>query len=338
MSEVQGAAPAAESTVESSTTPEESAEMVMGTASEEEVSEEETEEVSDGEEVDNEEESEEEPEDTQEELEAAKEEIRKLKLKIHGEEQEYDLSNEEHLKKIQEMAQKGEGADQKFQEAAKMQKQMQQFDQLLRSKDGLLKIMNAYGHDFDKLTQDYVEEKLAEYEMSPEEKARRELEEKAAKYEKQLEELQQRQRQAQIEAQKANYANKINQQTIEALENSKLPRSGFVLKRIADRLESEIRKGNTNVEVKDIFPSLEKQINGEINNFVKGMSPEQIEAYFGKEIFDQVRKQRLKKARKTPKTAGQVKSTGQSEMKKSQGEKKSQPFDAKDFFSNLGDL
>jgi len=343
MSEVHDAgAPAAENT------PEQSAEEVISTVDEateassgnvdvggEEVYEEDA--------VDVEEASDEElaevladGESSEEEVAEAQEElVRRLSLKINGKETEFDLSSDDDLEKLREFAQKGEGADQKFQEAAQLRKQMESFVQLMQ--EDPIKALQELGHDPDMIAEAHMQKRIEEMKKSPEqlelEKLRAEIEQERKKAEK-LENEKFEAEQARIQEE---YSRQLDVDITNALESSELPKSAYVVKRLAENLIIGLEK-NPDITVADVLPVVEKQIKGEIQQMFGAMPEDVIERILGDETSNRLRKRRLKRMKKTPQTASQVKPTGQSEIKKAQAEaaKSEKPKNAKDFFKNIG--
>ena len=64
---------------------------------------------------------------TEDKKEAVAELSKRISMKINGKDEEFDLADDDHIAKLKSMAQKGEGADQKFQEAADLKKKMEAF-------------------------------------------------------------------------------------------------------------------------------------------------------------------------------------------------------------------
>lgn len=326
-------------------TPEQAAEAVIDSVSEanEEVAQASGEELVSEESVDVEEASDEElaevladGESSEEEVAEAQEElVRRLSLKINGKEQEFDLSSDSDLERLREFAQKGEGADQKFQEAAQMRKQMESFVELMQQDP--IRALQELGHDPDKIAEMHMQKRIEEMQKSPEqlelEKLRAEIEKERKKAE-QLENEKFEAEQARIQEE---YSRQLDIEITDALETSELPKSAYVVKRLAENLMLGLEK-NPDITVADVLPIVEKQIKGEIQQMFGAMPEDVIEGILGEDTSNRLRKRRLKRMKKAPETASQVKATGQSEIKKAQAEaaKEKKPASAKDFFKNIG--
>lgn len=271
-----------------------------------------------------------------EKQEAKKELTRRLKLKIRGEERELDLSNDDDIALLQEMAQKGEGADSKFQEAATMRKQMEKLADLLQKNP--MEALKRIGHDPEELAQKYVERRLEEMKLSPEQKRIKELEERLAKEEeakKELEQKKQEQEKARLEEQ---YARKIDEDITSALEKSKLPRSAYVVDRIVNTMAAAIENGYEDVSVADVVPYVEEKMVKELQEMYDAMPEEVIEQLLGKNTMERMRKRRINRAKKKVASPSEIKPTGETEVKKAREaqEREDKALNSKDFFKNIG--
>ena len=83
---------------------------------------------------------------------------------------------------------------------------------------------------------------------------------------------------------------------------TKLPKSEYVMKRVADTMLSFMDNGYDNITADDVVPVVEKEINEELVKLLDALPDDAIEAYIGKKTVDRMRKQRLKRATKTTKT------------------------------------
>lgn len=269
-----------------------------------------------------------------EEVKAQIQEMKKrLKLKVDGREieEEIDFNNEDSLR---EMLQKGKSADSKFQKASQMEKQMNQLIRLFQEdpEAALVKM----GHDPDKLMEQRIEKRIKEMEMSPEQKKIAEMEARLADRENKLKQIEQEKHEAEKARMQEEFSRKLDTEITEALSTSRLPKSPYVLNRLANTMLDAMKMGYEDVSAKDVLPIIEKQINSEIQEMFSAMPEEVIEAMLGQNVTEKLRKHRLAKMRKAPETASAVKATGKSEEKSKTTEKEVKKIDAKDFFKNFG--
>lgn len=273
---------------------------------------------------------------TEEEIEEAQVEIAKrISMKINGEDQEFDLSSDDDVERLKEFAQKGEGADQKFQEAAKMRKQMESFAKLMQ--ENPIEALKRLGHDPDKIAEMHMEQRIAEMQKSPDqierEKLQKELEEIRAEKKKMEDERLEHEKSVAQEK----YSRKLDNEITEALEKSEMPKSPYVVKRLAEYMMLGLKK-NPKFEVADAVPLVERQIKKEIQEMFGAMPEETIEKILGTDVSTKLRKRRINKMKKSPETAASVKSTGKSEINASKPKEEKKAISAKEFFSNWGDM
>jgi hypothetical protein len=317
--------------------PEESAQEVIESVGEE------TEQIESAESVDLEEASDQDLADvvedensTDEEIEQAQAEIaRRISMKINGVEEEFDLGNDDHIERLKEMAQKGEGADRKFQEAAALRKQMEAFVQLMQ--DNPIEALKRIGHDPDALAEKHMQARIDEMQKSPEQLEREALQKELEDLRKERERIEQEKVQAERQAAQEAYSRQLDNDITEALDKSTLPKSPLVVKRIAEYLAAGLQK-NPKISVKDVMPIVERQVQKDVRDMFGKMSEDMIEQIIGKEFIDKVRKKRIAKMKNPVETASSVKSTGKSEINASAPKADPKPVSAKDFFSDFGDL
>jgi hypothetical protein len=269
---------------------------------------------------------------TAEKQEAKAELKRRMKFKVNGREveREVDLNDEEAL---QALLQKGFAADERFQSASTLEKKMKEFAALMQSDP--MQALIAAGHDPDKLTEAYMEKRLQELSKSPEqqqlEKLQKEIE-KERKLRESLENEKLSAEQAQVEVE---FSRQLDEEITTALGKSDLPKSPYVVKRIAENLMLGLEQ-DENISVEDVLPIVERQIKEEIQQMFEAMPEDVIEKVLGNNVANKLRKRRLNSMKKAPEGASAVKPTGQSEMNKSKPKQdEAKPVKAKDFFKNF---
>jgi hypothetical protein len=270
----------------------------------------------------------------------AKQEVKSNKKKFNvkvnnkAREVELDLSNDSDIQKYIE---KALGADDRFQEAANIRKAVAELVQELKTNPRAILAHPDIGLDLKAFAQQIINEELQEMEKTPEQKKMEELERKLKGYEEEKTRLE-REREEAKKAQMDEIAiQALDEQVTEALSKSDLPKSPYVLKRIADTMEAAISMGHTDVSVEQIIPFVEQQIAGEISRLFDE-APEQtaaklMEKIVGKKNLDKYRKTRVSKAKQTVTTAASVKDTGAKAPVKTEEAPKKQKF--KDVFGRF---
>jgi hypothetical protein len=270
-----------------------------------------------------------------EKKEAAIELKKRMKFRVNGREveKEIDLSDEESL---QELLQKGFAADERFQSASAMEKRMRQFAELMQNDP--YEALIAAGHDPDKLTEAYMKKRVEELSKSPEQLKLEQLQKEIEKERKERQRLEEEKLTAEQAKVESEYSRQLDEEITSALATSELPKSAYVVKRIAENLMIGIEQGNEDIQVQDVLPLVEKQIREEIQQMLQVMPEEVIERFLGDNVTGKLRKRRLAqaKASKAPETASSVKATGQTEINKTKAkESEAKPVKAADFFKNF---
>ncbi len=258
------------------------------------------------------------------------------KLKVGGKDVEVDEAE------LMRRAQMGTSADQKWQEAAQMRKQMDAFVHLLQTNPA--KALEQMGYDVDKFSEDRIRSRIEEMQKSPEqiekEKIQRELEEIKAEREREKNEVQEREK-TRVQEQ---FAIEIENDISAALDNNEygFPKTPYVVKRIADTMIMYLSEGiKTNNErlkkitAKDVLPIVHDELLAEQREMYASSPDEVFEKLVGKDRLNKYRRNKIKKTAK-PASASDVKPTGNKELSKLQDEKPKERVKSKDFFSKLG--
>ncbi len=262
---------------------------------------------------------------------------RAYKLKVGGKDVEVDET--ELLKR----AQMGYSADEKWQEAAKMRKQMDGFIQLLQRDP--TKALEQMGYDVDKLAEERIQQRIIEMQKSPEqlerEKLQRELKDMKDRDAQREEEYRTKETQR-IQDQ---YAIELENDISSALDNNSygFPKTPYVVKRIADTMILAVQQGIAtnnarlkNITAKDVLPIVEAEIKQELSDMYSASPDEVFESLVGKDRLNRYRRSKIKKTTK-PASANEVKQTGAKELNKAKESKPAEKkTNAKDFFRNLG--
>jgi hypothetical protein len=269
------------------------------------------------------------PTETKEQKELKK----KLKLKVRGREreEEIDFNDEDKLRK---MLEKAYGADETFQEASKTRKQMEAFAKLLQ--EDPVEALKHFGHDVDAIAQKYLESRIEEMQKSPEQLELEQLRKEVEKERKMREKIEQERVEAQKSQIEQEYARKLDDEITSSLAKANLPKSTYVVKRIAENLMIALQKGYTDVSVDDVLPVVDKQIKSELRELFGILPEDLLEQFVGNDMLTKLRKNRVAKAKTAPVTASSVKSTGVSEALKAESNKREEKLNSRDFFKNLG--
>lgn len=222
---------------------------------------------------------------------------------------ELDWSNDEEVKNY---LSKAMAADEKFQEAAQTRKQAEQLIQMLMN-DPLSVLKHPdLGIDVKKLAEQVLNAEIEEMNKTPEQKQLEEMERKLKAYEEEKKTLEEQKRQSEIERLQMEAIQSLDEQVTQALQKTSLPKSPYVVKRIADVAIEAMNMGYDNVSIEQVMPYVEEQLQLEIKEMFGAMPDEVMEKLLGKGRLDTYRKAKVSKAKsaKATETSKSVKDTG----------------------------
>jgi len=256
--------------------------------------------------------------------------LKKLKLKVDGQELEEELpfeidDNPEMVEYLKRNLQLAKMAQKRAHSYAELEKEVVDFIQELKTNPRKALSDPNVGIDVKELAKSIIEEELENMKKTPEqiEKERLEAELKAMKEEREKEKETLRQRELEMLEQKE--FERYDALIDKALTDTKLPRTPYVVRKIADNflvaLDADIDPDPVSVAnlVKD-------EMLKEMRELVGSMPEEMIEEFFGKEILGRLRKRRVQQAKNpavlSPKKTQDVAATKESDADKGNKGKK----------------
>lgn len=250
---------------------------------------------------------------------------KKIGLKVNGRDTEYelDLDNDEQLAKY---LQKSMAADEKFQEAATIRKQMQEFVKALKSDPLSILSHPEMGINIKELAERVINNEIEDLQKTPEQKRMEELERKLKEREDELNSERDAKQKAELARLEEQAFLELDRDIDDALKTTTLPKSPYVMKRIADALIQANELGYTEAGVKDIMGFVESSIQNELQDMFGKMPEEVIEKLMGPNL-DRVRKAKVAKVKAA---APKVQETAKASQKKEEEPK--QKISYKDFF------
>lgn len=275
------------------------------------------------------------PEDQEKQVEVekkAEENLRrKYNLKVNNKvkEVELDLSNDEE---VQKYLQKALAAEEKFQEAASVRKQAEQLVNALKTNPLAVLMHPELGLDVKALAQQVLTQEIEDMQKTPEQKRIEELERALKDREEKERSLEEEKRQAEMGRIQEEAFQELDSQISSALSKSELPKSPYVVKRIADAMIEAVNMGYKDITVEQIMPFVEDSITTEFQRMFDE-APEQtaeklMEKLVGKKNLDRYRKTKVARVKRPVQAS--VQDTG---GKTSDAEKKEENLKFKDVFS-----
>lgn len=264
----------------------------------------------------------------------------KLKLKIDGQEFEetlpFDLPDDpKAIEYLQKQLQMSKASTKRFEEAAQLRKQVDEIGEYLSQAKGnpkaLRKLIKELDGDEKEIARMIVEEELEIQSKTPEQLEREKLEAKLRELEDEKKEREKSVEEERRKMLEERAFERYDKGIDRALQSSDLPKSPYVVKKIAEYLALGIQNG-LDPEPEDVLPLVREEIMEDIKSMFGAMPEEIIESIIGKDTIKKIRKKDIEKAKaakSVPSAAKLVPDTG---GKPSESQKSDAKKSYKDFF------
>jgi hypothetical protein len=254
--------------------------------------------------------------------------IKKLKLKVDGEEfeEEVDLDNDEYLVRQLQLAKM---AQKRAQAYSQLEKEVTDFINQLRSNPKKALASDIVGLDVKKLAAEIIEEEIERSQKSPEalEKERLEEELKQLKEERERENEERRKRELAERQQKE--FERYDMLFEKALKGTDLPKTPYVVKRMADWMLLGLENG-IELEPQEVANLIRDEMQQDLNQMFELMPEEVIEKFIGEKNFERVRKKKLAAAK-----SKKLESKPIIQEQKDEQKQEVKKIKMKDFFGNF---
>lgn len=231
----------------------------------------------------------------------AKKMLRSLKIKFNGREYEEKLpfeipddeASREYMSKQLQMSRL---AQSKSQEYSTLEKEVTEFVEQLRKNPKKALSDPSIGLDMKKLAAEIIEEEIANSEKSPEQLKAEKLEAELKAIKEEREQEKDRFKKEEFERLQAQEFERYEGLMVQALETSKLPKSPYVVKKMADYMLLGLQSGY-DVTPQDVLPLVEAEMQSDLKEMFAVMPDEVIEAMVGKDVITRIRKKNIAKAK-----------------------------------------
>jgi hypothetical protein len=240
----------------------------------------------------------------------------KYTIKVDG--QTVELSKEDMIK----YAQLGKAGQQRMAEAAQIKKEAMELVSLLKSDpESILSDPAILGsrEEVVKFAQKILAKQLEEETKSPELREKERLEKELEELRNKFKTEEERKRTEEYERLVADEERRLDEEITEAIDTSGLPKSPFVLKRIADVLLSAA-ENEKDISPKQAMNIVKKEMMRDLKEFFGGTPEDLIEELIGSDRIKSIRKKQLSKVKEQAKATNvpspnQVKATPKAEAK-----------------------
>ncbi len=265
---------------------------------------------------------------------AVKKALRELSLKIDGksyqEKLPFDLPDDpEAIEYMQRQLQMGKMGQQRAQQAAELQKEIVSWVEQLRKNPRAALSMPNLGVDLKKLAQEVIEQEIADSKKSPEQLQKEQLEQEIKMLKEQQDAEKKSWEQREFERLQEQAYNTYETKMIQALDQTDLPKSPYVVKKMAEYMLLGLQSGK-DLQPEDVLPLVREEITSDIREMFAVMPAEVVEKLVGKDKLNDLRKKKVAKAKTPPPTPISKSIQDVGNTKKSATPAKRQSY--KDFF------
>ena len=224
---------------------------------------------------------------------------RKLKLKVDGQEfeEEFDPSDDEYMTRQLQMAKMSQ---KRAREAAELRQQVERIGDYLEQAKGdkkkLRALIKELGADEKELAAMIIEEEIANSQKSPEQLAKEQLEEELRQLKEQRENEKKDWETREKERLLGQEMERYDMLVSKAIESSDLPKSPYVVKKMADYMMLGLENG-IDLHPDDVIELVKEEVQSDLQELVKAMGAEKAEQFLGKEILSSIRKKNVAKAK-----------------------------------------
>jgi hypothetical protein len=267
----------------------------------------------------------------------AKKMLKSLKIKFNGREYEETLpfeipDDEESRDYMARQLQMSKLAQSKSQEYSQLEKEVRAFVEELRKNPKKALSNPSIGIDVKKLAAEIIEEEIENSQKSPEQLEREKLENELKALKEEREREKEELKQKELERLQEQEYERYDMLMSQALEGSKLPKTPYVIKKMADYMLLGLQEG-IDVTPQDVLPLVEQEMQNDLKEMFGVMPDEVIESIVGKDVINRIRKKNVAKVKagtQAPPTPikNQMKDV-QSDPEKKDGQKK---ISMKNFF------
>lgn len=257
--------------------------------------------------------------------------IKEIKYKANGKDYTESLpfeieDNAQYVDYLTKQLELSKSAQKAMHENSSYQKQVKAlFDSLKGDTANTLKQM---GIDPKEFAAQIVEEELKKAAMTPEQLEKLELQDKLKKLEGDRKLEQEEFQKRELERQYQQDYQKVESQMVQAIEKTDLPRSPYVVKKIADKMLAGVQYG-VELTPDDVMPLVREEILNDIKELFAALPAEAAENIIGKDFLNNIRKKNVAKGKQT----GATVKSGIKEVAKAQLPQKDVPkVNYKDFF------
>ena len=225
--------------------------------------------------------------------------LRELKLKVDGkdfvEKLPFELP-EEAAEYMTKQLQMSKAASKRMAEHADLQKQINSFITDLRKDPRKILSDPNIGIDLKQLAASVIEDEIERSKKSPEQLEKEKLEQRLRDIEAERAKEKEEMQKQQFELLQSQAYDEYDKQITSAIEGSKLPKSPYIVKKVADYMLMGLQEG-LDIQASDVLPLVEEEMHSDLKQMFEVLPEDVIERLVGKETISKLRKKNVAKAK-----------------------------------------
>lgn len=227
--------------------------------------------------------------------------LKKLKLKVDGQEYEEELpfdipDSPEAVEYMRRHMQMSKVANKRMSEYSQLEGEVKAFIDEMRKNPKKALSNPAFGVDLKKLAAEVIEEEIANSQKSPEQLDKEKLEAELKSMKEEREKEKEESKRKEFERLQEQEYERYDSLMTKALEKSDLPKSPYVVKKMADYLLMGLQN-NMDITPDDVLPLIREEILEDLKQMFAIMPEEVVESVVGKDVLTRLRKKNVAKAK-----------------------------------------
>lgn len=214
------------------------------------------------------------------------------KLKVNGKEVEFDASDEANIKSH---VQRGLAAQEKFEQSAVIEKRAKNFIEALRTNTEAVLTHPSLNLNVRKFCEDYLYKTIQHEMMTPEERAHVKEKEELQTFRQEEQRRKSEAAEQEKDELKARYRQDWDKKFTEALQEARLPKTDWTVRRMAEYMRQAIDKGFRHIQPKDVIDMVREDWLHAQKQMYSSMDGDQLIEMLGKDNADKIRKANLRR-------------------------------------------
>lgn len=227
--------------------------------------------------------------------------LRKLKLKVDGKEFDEELpfdipEDPKAIEYMQKQLQLSKAAQKRMAEHSQLQKEVASFIEELKKNPRKVLADPNIGVDIKALAAAVIEEEIANSQKSPEQLEKERLESRLKELEEERKKEKEDFEKREFERLQAQEYERYDTLMTKALETSGLPKTPYIVKKMADYMLLGLQDGQ-DVSPEDVIPLVREEMQKDLKEMFAVMPDEVIEQLVGKDVIGRIRKKSVAKVK-----------------------------------------